>query len=81
MTYKIGEVAKLLGISSETVRYYEPVSYTHLTDAEGTLPDAMDRDGKNTGVGGDSDRTMADFRQDHVYASIQPGSEKAEDHS
>lgn len=23
MTYKIGEVAKLLGISSETVRYYE----------------------------------------------------------
>ena len=41
MAYKIGEVAKLLGISSETVRYYEregviqsqkidPVSYTHL---------------------------------------------------
>ena len=29
MAYKIGEVAKLLGISSETVRYYA-VSYTHL---------------------------------------------------
>ena len=50
-------------------------------DAEGTLPNALDRDGKNTGVGEDSDRTMADLRQDDVHASIQPGSEKAEDHS
>ena len=50
-------------------------------DAEGTLPDAMDRDGKNAGVGEGSDRTMADLRQAPIYASIQPGSEKAEDHS
>ena len=65
--------------SREYLHYHR---YTNKqTDAEGTLPDALDRDGKNTGVGEDSDRTMADFRQDHIYASIQPGSEKAEDHS
>ena len=31
MRYTISEMAALLGVTTHTLRYYETVSYTHLT--------------------------------------------------
>ena len=28
---RIGQLAQLVGVETQTIRFYEPVSYTHLT--------------------------------------------------